>query len=770
MILFKNSENVKDIEEIQLNNLRVITNQIITMSKTMSKHIEYIPEMIVNFFKRYSFDDLASKFFQDVICLCECWLEQSPNDSNFYILITKNYDKIKNDEKFIDFRNNEIAREIELFRNIPIKFAEKLYSKIYELSFNYGLKPKEISEKLQNEFIPETLEGMIKELALPESSKIFINFTKFKYKQPLENVRKKIEKIENHNRDNFSIEKLSEIEKEIKENISKLEEIEIEFEKAKESIVKYKILDRTSFFEDELKELEYISKKAFNLLYKISKEKEKIHCIVKDVGEIDPNPPYGKHGINGQYVKKTEAEQKKIEEKIEEKKESEKKENTKKSNIGSEAEETTAEKANVSTETENKEMENMQYLALTEEEKENIKRIEERYNEHKKQFESLEQETNAIIDEIKNLIKQLYGNELTTRKRPPSKEELEKIEEKLSLSFVDRIKKRIKYLFENLGKLCDSFEMFIKKIQDWYTDIQKELSKFKGIQYFKELEKYIKENIDNFVFSYNFINAKKKNLAEKLAKYNSQNAQSEQSLESIKEKKEFLENTLNISNVFYDTIFEEVATAMNSCLKMFYYKFPLLKKEINGVGELTDLYDYMQKRYEQAEENYKNAKNEENKNILDSEKRKFNEIMAMFLKQPSACFYPEDQNKKELQGIYVNSKALKEYKASENFHPQGCNNLKGYIAHELFHQVDLILELFESETIKNLYNNLYYSQQLSSKLCNSVIPENNANSGVNYYREFVAEALAEYFMSESPREVAMKVGFLMEAEYRKKYG
>ena len=321
MILFKSSENVKAIEEIQLNNLRVITNQIITMSKTMSKHIEYIPEMIVNFFKRYSFDDLASKFFQDVICLCECWLEQSPNDSNFYILITKNYDKIKNDEKFIDFRNNEIAREIELFRNIPIKFAEKLYSKIYELSFNYGLKPKEISEKLQNEFIPETLEGMIKELALPESSKIFINFTKFKYKQPLENVRKKIEKIENQNRDNFSIEKLSEIEKEIKENISKLEEIEIEFEKAKESIVKYKILDRISFFEDELKELEYISKKAFNLLHKISKEKEKIHCIVKDVGEIDPNPPYGKHGINGQYVKKTEAEQKKIEEKIKEKKE-----------------------------------------------------------------------------------------------------------------------------------------------------------------------------------------------------------------------------------------------------------------------------------------------------------------------------------------------------------------------------------------------------------------------------------------------------------------
>ena len=36
--------------------------------------------------------------------------------------------------------------------------------------------------------------------------------------------------------------------------------------------------------------------------------------------------------------------------------------------------------------------------------------------------------------------------------------------------------------------------------------------------------------------------------------------------------------------------------------------------------------------------------------------------------------------------------------------------------------------------------------------------------------KFVAEALAEYFMSESPIEVAMNVGFLMEAEYRKQYG
>ena len=208
---------------------------------------------------------------------------------------------------------------------------------------------------------------------------------------------------------------------------------------------------------------------------------------------------------------------------------------------------------------------------------------------------------------------------------------------------------------------------------------------------------------------------------------------------------------------------------MNSCLKIFYYKFPPLQIEINGVGEVAELYDYIQKRYKQAEENYKNAKNEENKKMLDLEKENYRQIMEKFLKKQPAFFCKESEKEKDIQGVYVNSLVLKNNSPSENFHPQGCNNLKGYIAHELAHQVDSMLRLFERDEIKRLYDSLYNSQQLSSKLCNSVVKGENVNIGVNYYREFVAEALAEYFISESPREVAMKVGFLMEAEYRKQY-
>ena len=53
MILFKNADGVKAIEEIQLNNLRVITNQIITMIKMISVPIEYIVHKNIKKNKKY---------------------------------------------------------------------------------------------------------------------------------------------------------------------------------------------------------------------------------------------------------------------------------------------------------------------------------------------------------------------------------------------------------------------------------------------------------------------------------------------------------------------------------------------------------------------------------------------------------------------------------------------------------------------------------------------------------------------------------------------
>ena len=61
---------------------------------------------------------------------------------------------------------------------------------------------------------------------------------------------------------------------------------------------------------------------------------------------------------------------------------------------------------------------------------------------------------------------------------------------------------------------------------------------------------------------------------------------------------------------------------------------------------------------------------------------------------------------------------------------------------------------------------------MSKEFCGSVLPENNANEKKGYkvdpYKEFVAEALAEYFMfGKSSSELSSKVGNKMEELYAK---
>lgn len=59
-------------------------------------------------------------------------------------------------------------------------------------------------------------------------------------------------------------------------------------------------------------------------------------------------------------------------------------------------------------------------------------------------------------------------------------------------------------------------------------------------------------------------------------------------------------------------------------------------------------------------------------------------------------------------------------------------------------------------------------KKLSKEFCGSVLPKNNANEEkykVDPYKEFVSEALAEYFISESPSKIAIKIGKRMEELY-----
>ncbi len=310
------------------------------------------------------------------------------------------------------------------------------------------------------------------------------------------------------------------------------------------------------------------------------------------------------------------------------------------------------------------------------------------------------------------------------------------------------------------------------------------------------IKKHIFEKIINFMspigvyISLYLSNRNMDNYKRRYKRLQKHSTQNKQIIKKIKKDKNILKNTLNISHVFYDNIFPDVAVLMSKWLKIFYYKFPRLQLLINGVGEITELYDYMKKKYKKAEENYKKAKNEKNKEILDLEQNKFIDFIhissldAIIL--PKSVFV-ENPIDKDIKGIYVNSIALKNYNVNKNFHAKDTNNIEGVIVRELCYALSSMLKLFEISEIRGLYEALCHTKQLSIKLCDSVVPskrdlkklfpktysyvrEKEWLKRIEYDKKFVAEALAEYFISESPREVAMKVGFLMEAEYRKQYG
>ena len=120
----------------------------------------------------------------------------------------------------------------------------------------------------------------------------------------------------------------------------------------------------------------------------------------------------------------------------------------------------------------------------------------------------------------------------------------------------------------------------------------------------------------------------------------------------------------------------------------------------------------------------------------------------------------------DLRGMYFNSERYKEA-SGEYFHPQGCNNMKGAVYHEIGHNMDYMLKLSEDEDIRKMYydwvkkitdnlNEIKENKQknkegkisnkeledknkecqknidkekekLSKEFCGSVLPENNAN-------------------------------------------
>lgn len=81
------------------------------------------------------------------------------------------------------------------------------------------------------------------------------------------------------------------------------------------------------------------------------------------------------------------------------------------------------------------------------------------------------------------------------------------------------------------------------------------------------------------------------------------------------------------------------------------------------------------------------------------------------------------------------------------------------------HKLDELLNISGKVEIQNLRDNMT-DEEIKEGLSEYAYKNNNPNR----YSEFVAEAYSEYCNNSNPREVAQKVGKIIEEEYNKKFG
>lgn len=113
---------------------------------------------------------------------------------------------------------------------------------------------------------------------------------------------------------------------------------------------------------------------------------------------------------------------------------------------------------------------------------------------------------------------------------------------------------------------------------------------------------------------------------------------------------------------------------------------------------------------------------------------------------------------KKFAGIYMSpsnmkkSKALYDLGVLNKYHPEGTHH-DSIITHEIGHAMDFILNLRQNEEIRALYRSGDPTDTVSKYARTNI-------------KEFISECFAEYINSEKPREMATKVGKIIDKRYQ----
>ena len=237
---------------------------------------------------------------------------------------------------------------------------------------------------------------------------------------------------------------------------------------------------------------------------------------------------------------------------------------------------------------------------------------------------------------------------------------------------------------------------------------------------------------------------------------------------SIKEANEYARDVLGVPHADYKGTTLEVANEWNRGLFDNFKRFPELRDNFDFVGTCQnrnklakkELYPYVMDRFKRVNPGFTEAQ-------LDKAVKQY--ITKKYAQPISSHVYAQSCKTGKIKGVTISDKWQGERFLSSikgdvatKFHPQGCDTIRSILDHEIGHQIDDLLDLWDNVEIARLFKSMTPGE-MTKKLSRYAWD----NSNMMKEREFVAEAWAEYVNNPEPREVARKVGEIIEEEYRK---
>jgi len=194
-------------------------------------------------------------------------------------------------------------------------------------------------------------------------------------------------------------------------------------------------------------------------------------------------------------------------------------------------------------------------------------------------------------------------------------------------------------------------------------------------------------------------------------------------------------------------------------------KFPGLKDKIKFVGTMQGRKElFVKKFYEELKQRLAGLGFKDDL-IMKTAKKNANRYAEI---KSTWYAYSAPSDKFGLNGVAFNAtwkgdRVVKqlEYDLKSKFHPEGCATVKSIFDHELGHKIDETLGLR-----KNADFDVIYIEARAQG--NDYIRENLSGYANTDMAEFIAECWSEYLNNPKPREIARKVGELIEKLIRQR--